>query len=110
MNVSRALLKRTAMLKAALVVGISGCVLALSLADSVPDERTIDPKSQSSEFNQKDAIKDDGQQSGDAKKKKSPFGAKTKGPVGKALLETKRPFVKEWKVDDLLKKTEGGLS
>jgi len=43
-------------------------------------------------------------------KKKNPFGTKPKGPVGNALLETKRPLVKTWKVNDLLKKVEGGLS
>jgi len=106
------------MLKAVLVMLLTGCFVALSLANRGRTEETKNAGPASTESKDSgakdDAHKQPSEPANDAQKapekKKSPFGAKTKAPVGKALLETKRQFVKAWKVDDLLKKVQAGLT
>ena len=106
------------MFKAALAMVLIGCAIALALALSALHAGNSRP--QSNEPKDKVSKNDDGKKpvepakdvnkdSGVARKK-SGFGTKAKMPVGKQLLETKRTFVKAWKVDDLLKKVQGGLS
>jgi putative heme-binding domain-containing protein len=114
MKFSSVSIQKGSILIAAAGAALASCILSLPPAMSAPEEGTNNRGLQNNESKGKDGAQSAEPGTGNptpaAEKKKNPFGTKPKGPVGNALLETKRPLVKAWKVNDLLKKVEGGLT
>ena len=98
MKFSSVSIQKGSILIAAAGAALASCILSLPPAMSAPEEGTNNRGLQNNESKGKDGAQSAEPGTGNltpaAEKKKNPFGTKPKGPVGNALLETKRPLVK----------------